>query len=197
MRVALELDHPIPQVLERPAVDHLGLELLDHRPEAGLEAGPSGGALQLLVPLLGVLVPPRPPLGEVGAGVLVLGVPVVVGDVQRLDQAAEQRAQAHPLLPRLEAVRQFAPPQHLDDLVPEAGQLQPPHVGVEVVQLPLELEGIIVAYAAEFACSFVVVQGSEGFLDLLAAFVNLRLVSLSLLLPLRSCRKVQYSFLAL
>ena len=69
MRVALELDHPIPQVLERPAVDHLGLELLDHRPEAGLEAGPSGGALQLLVPLLGVLGPPRPPLGEVGTGV--------------------------------------------------------------------------------------------------------------------------------
>lgn len=157
MGIALELDHPVPQVLERPAAGHLDLELLDHRPEAGFEAGPDGCPLQLLVPPLRVLVPPRPSLGEVGAGVLVLGVPVVVGDVQRLHQAAEQCAQAHPLLPRFEAVRQLAPPQHLDDLVPEAGQLQPPHVGVEVVHLTLELEGVVVAYATVLACSLVVV----------------------------------------
>lgn len=120
MCIVFKFNHPVSQVLERPAVGHLGLELLDHRPEAGLEAGPNGSALQLLVPLLRVLVPPRPPLGEVGAGVLILGVPVVVGDVQRLDQATEQGPQAHPLLTSLEAVWQFTPPQHLHYLVPEA-----------------------------------------------------------------------------
>jgi hypothetical protein len=62
----------------------------------------------------------------------------------------------------------------------------------------LKLDGIIVAYTMEFTCSFVFVQGPEGFLNFLAVIIYyLGLVSLSLLLPLRSCRKVQYSFLAL